>query len=423
MRVLNNARSRLIVARFSGSFLQLGMMIALTRWSEPAVAAILLVQFSWVQILSSVAAWGHPLTVLRDVAANSVVGEVSRLRRPLLGVALVGLTVSVLTAFIPVGSWSMGVAITVGLAATLQASVRVVSQGLKALGHELQATLLEFALVPGALMVAAIIAEASGSSLTVATFAAVQATASAVALVWVGRIWVVRTGIRRAQVQTRGMITESTPGSPRRASGFHYLGLLQVLNIGTGHLPIVFAPHVLVPSDVALFAVAFRIASLVTTVLTAMNSYYGPRYARAIARHDRAEVARLLRSSQFIVGTLCLPLVIIIPWASELLALLGPEYFGAGHAYAILVTGQFVNAATGVVSYVLSLSHREKALLANNVTMLVVLATLWAIMRITDNSNLELYCIVYAVYISFRNGINLVIARATIRRIPQEQPS
>ena len=56
--------------------------------------------------------------------------------------------------------------------------------------------------------------------------------------------------------------------SPETLKGVHSLGVVFLLAVATAHLPIVVAPALLTPLDVAAFAVAFRVAGLATTVLT-----------------------------------------------------------------------------------------------------------------------------------------------------------
>jgi O-antigen/teichoic acid export membrane protein len=172
---------------------------------------------------------------------------------------------------------------------------------------------------------------------------------------------------------------------------------------------------------VASFIVAFRVASLVTTVQNALNGYYGPRYARSFARSDRSAIAHLLRSSQLVAAVLCAPVVLVIPWAGALLSLFGETYADANIAYAILAVGQFINAVTGLVSYVLSLSHREKTLTYVNLASLLVLIVGWGAMWLFNSTSLTIYCIVFSIYLIAKNVVNYVLARRVIRSMPEPQ--
>lgn len=404
-------RAQLLLARFAGSGLQLAMTLALTRTTDPAVAASCLVQFSWVQLMSAAMAWGHPITVLRDASGKFVEGTRYSLAPHWRWIALVGLSLTALSTAIAVLSFpaDLSVVALVGASALGQALVRVTSQALKAFRREVPAILLEFSLVPLALT-ATILCLISGGGITPAVFAVTQAVASALALIAISLVWLLNAR----------KIGESNP--PERVRGntasLHYLGVLQLMSIGTAQLPIVLAPSLLPAESVASFVVAYRVASLVTTVQNALNGYYGPRYGRSFARADRASVSRLLKSSQLAGAVLCAPVVLVAPWAGSMLAFFGPTYSDAALAYAILAVGQFVNAVTGLVSYVLSLSHRERTLVLVNTGSLLILVVGWGFMWVLHSTSLAIYCTVFSAYLIAKNVVNYGLARHVIRSMP-----
>ena len=260
---------------------------------------------------------------------------------------------------------------------------------------------------------AAVLALAESGGVTPDGFAVAQAASSLLSLAVISLIW---------------RLTPPSPGGSNsvervaaRAGSLHYLGILQLLSIGTAQLPIVLAPSLVSPDSVASFIVAFRVASLVTTVQNALSGYYGPRYARSFARSDRSAIAHLLRSSQLVAAVLCAPVVLVIPWAGALLSLFGETYADANIAYAILAVGQFINAVTGLVSYVLSLSHREKTLTYVNLASLLVLIVGWGAMWLFNSTSLTIYCIVFSIYLIAKNVVNYVLARRVIRSMPEPQ--
>ena len=407
IRAAGGRRTQLLIARFAGSAFQLLMTLALTRTTDPVTSAVCLVQFSWVQLVSAAIAWGHPVVVLRDASAHYVDGQKYPLGGHMRWAAVAGLAIGVIgtvvaAAFFGADPW---VTALVGVSALCQALTRVTSQALKAFAREAMAIVLEFSLVPATLtLVIGVLA--LGSGITSLTFAITQAAASVTALILISLLW------RRVPPPARS----AAPAQRARArrGSVHYLGLLQLISIGTAQLPIVLAPALLDASSVAAFVVAFRVASLVTTVQNALNGYYGPSYARAFARSSKTEVARLLWSSQVMAAALCAPIVLVIPFAGPLLSLFGSEYSSAGVAYAILAIGQYINAVTGLVSYVLSLSHRESALIVVNVVSLGVLAVGWGAMAFTQSQSLEIYCVTFSLYLSAKNVVNYVLARRLI---------
>lgn len=399
-------RLSIISARFAGSALQLVLTLALTRTTDPALAAACLLQFSWVQLSSAAMAWGHPVAILREASARYVDGGGYALLPHLRWVALNGMAVGAVgaTIFVVALRVDLPIAVMVVVAGLVQGLLRAVSQAMKAYEREVSAILLEFALVPAVLVVAAL--STSGGISTLA-FAAAQVGATLVAFAAIAGLWMRGSGSRPA---------ESNDG-PTRVSGLHKLGVLQVLTIGAAQMPIVVAPAILDAESVAAFVVAFRVASIVTTVQNALSGYYGPRYARAFARRSKDEVRRLLINSQLVAAALCAPIVLVIPWAGSLLEVFGEAYSQAALAYAIVAVGQYVNAVTGLVSYVLSLSGQEGVLLLVNTAAIVVLAIGWGGQWATGDSSLAVYSVIFSMHMILRNLVNYALARRVIRGI------
>ncbi|WP_197018334.1 oligosaccharide flippase family protein [Sphingomonas sp. URHD0057] len=114
------------------------------------------------------------------------------------------------------------------------------------------------------------------------------------------------------------------------------------------------------PREAGLFSAAWRLASLAPFALVSLSVVSGPLVASAYHRRDRAELHRITSLSAriglaFAVVASGLLLVVGRP----LLALFGPEFPQAYPALAILLGGAIVNAFTGIVGYLLTLTGRQ----------------------------------------------------------------
>jgi O-antigen/teichoic acid export membrane protein len=115
-------------------------------------------------------------------------------------------------------------------------------------------------------------------------------------------------------------------------------------------------------SDVGKFAAANRFALLITFALTAVNTIAAPMLAEAFhSEHHATDFQVVFRRASLwsALGGLPLLLVILV-WPEALLRLFGAQFADASMLLRILAIGQFVNAATGPVGFVLVVSGRER---------------------------------------------------------------
>lgn len=396
-------RRRLVIVatRFLASGLQLVLVLLLTRTSSPSVVATSLVMISSIQILSAVASWGHAVVVLREVSTAHERGT-----RHAMGphVIRVGFYSAVIVAggfVVQLPLMSRTETVVICICAGAQALTRLWSQALKSVRQETLGLLAEFALVPAASCIAVAALALSTTDLETITFASIQLAATLVALLIGAGAWL---------LQERGPISRT----PETLKGVHSLGVVFLLAVATAHLPIVVAPALLTPLDVAAFAVAFRVAGLATTVLNALTGYYAPRYSRMLARHDLGGLRGLLRESQRAGAVMALPLVLLVPVSPWAFSVFGEEYDIAAAPFAALVVGQFFNAATGVVAYVVSLSGSERTLLILRMSTACVLPVGWGIMMVIDSADPVLFAAIYSAFLVVTNGSSLMLARRLI---------
>jgi len=112
--------------------------------------------------------------------------------------------------------------------------------------------------------------------------------------------------------------------------------------------------------EAGLFSAAWRLASLAPFALVSLSVVSGPLVASAYHRRDRAELHRIASLSARIgLAFAAVASVVLLLVGRPLLALFGPEFPEAYPALAILLAGAMVNAFTGIVGYLLTLTGRQ----------------------------------------------------------------
>ena len=114
-------------------------------------------------------------------------------------------------------------------------------------------------------------------------------------------------------------------------------------------------------AEVGIYTAAARTALLTRFLLLATSSVAAPRFAALHAANDKEGVARLARRSTILTTVSTLPLLLLfIVFPQRILSLFGPQFEAGASVLIILAIGQFVNAATGPVGYLLNMSgfHR-----------------------------------------------------------------
>lgn len=118
------------------------------------------------------------------------------------------------------------------------------------------------------------------------------------------------------------------------------------------------------PSEAGLFAAASRLASLMAFALAAFGIVSGPLIASAHHRHDLGELHRITKLTTRLAMLFAVAVAVALAAAGKLLlALFGSEFEAAYPALLILVAGGLVNAFTGIVVYLATLTGRERAAL------------------------------------------------------------
>jgi len=113
-------------------------------------------------------------------------------------------------------------------------------------------------------------------------------------------------------------------------------------------------------SDVGIFNVAFKIASLTGIALVSTNTIMGPKIAEFYGRRDIAGMGKSARQSAGLVFWVTLPLAcILFLFPGPVMSFFGDEFRAGALVLIILTVGQFVNAAVGPVGLLLQMTGKQ----------------------------------------------------------------
>ena len=120
--------------------------------------------------------------------------------------------------------------------------------------------------------------------------------------------------------------------------------------------------------DVGIYRVAFKIATLITFAQFAINSIAAPMFSEFFAKNDIEGIRRTTHQIGYLNLAFSTPIFVIILLAPKfLLGIFGAE-FGVGYAsLVVLAFGQWINALSGPVLYILNMTGKEKK--AQNIMM------------------------------------------------------
>ncbi len=121
------------------------------------------------------------------------------------------------------------------------------------------------------------------------------------------------------------------------------------------------------------FAVASRLAALVSFGLACVNIASGPMIAKLYRQGDREELRKLAYVSARAALALAVASATVLAFfGKQILSLFGADFVTAYPVLMILVVGSLVNAATGSVGYFLSMTGQERVQLWSVVAGLAV---------------------------------------------------
>lgn len=352
-----------LMVRGGGLGLQIAMSVVIARLLGAEGMGLYTLYVTWMVLFADLVSLGMPIYALRTVASLKARGQ-GKAAGPFVRQALgLVLTLGALVllwpwwAAAPMARWIAG---DVNLAPAFQIAavgawlfvgLRVLAEALKAAGATQRGLFAESATIPlvilSALPVLVLRDRLDGESLLW-----LHVTATGLAFALAAALW---RSLRRG---LGGAVDESIPAySP--ALWPLWGGTL--LNVAYVNLPILLLPQFATVAELGQFGVAFRLMNLVTVILVTLAAVFGPQFAAAYALKDAARLRHLLKRSQQFSLLLFAPFLLAFTvLAGPVLGLFGAEFREAEPLLWILALGQLVNAATGLVGYLLNMMHQER---------------------------------------------------------------
>lgn len=113
-------------------------------------------------------------------------------------------------------------------------------------------------------------------------------------------------------------------------------------------------------SVVALFAAALKTAKVTSFMLIVVNAVTAPRFAEAYSLHNIDELRRVaIKSGRLMMSVASILLCATLIFSPFIMKLFGEEFADGANILRILAIGQFVNAVTGAVGYLLQMTGNE----------------------------------------------------------------
>ncbi len=364
--VLKKPGAVMAMVRIAGTGLQFMVQMLLGQLGGPAAIALMQTFLSVTTVLGEVIARGTPAAAMRRVAVLWTRGARDAIEQYLKAcidqILMAGLLISLAAiAFATATGFGFGSDgdtgfpgygtgfVLVGMLAF--ATQRLFADTAKSMARSSAAVAAETLAPPLVAIIALASLWVTGTALTpiptlVIGLAALIITSASVAL------------ITRQQLMS---LPRDHTGEPVRSSvpsregvALWMVSLMGVMSI---QLPFLVLPFFADPDVVGVYAVAFKLLAIATTVLVMLAAVFGPAFARAAEDRDADRTRTLLYKSQLLSAGILLPIAIALLAGSDWLA----HWFNVPadllwQFLMILTLGQAVNAATGLPGLLLNMS-------------------------------------------------------------------
>ncbi|MCC6345713.1 MAG: flippase [Nitrospirales bacterium] len=128
-------------------------------------------------------------------------------------------------------------------------------------------------------------------------------------------------------------------------------------------------------SDVGIYNIALKVSTLTSLSLLAVNSIAAPKFAQCHGSGDTEGLRTIAQQSTKLIFWSSAPvLALFFFFPSFTLGLFGMEFRAGAAALLMLTVGQFINALTGSVGYLLQMTGRQRVF--QNVMLFTVITNL-----------------------------------------------
>lgn len=114
-------------------------------------------------------------------------------------------------------------------------------------------------------------------------------------------------------------------------------------------------------SEVGIYNVVLKVAAFTSVSLFSINSIAAPKFAESYGKGDYREFEKVAQHSTKIIFWISFPILLFFYiFPTWVLGVFGEEFKGGVYALLLLTTGQFVNAISGSVGYILLMTGKQK---------------------------------------------------------------
>ncbi|MCF6159560.1 MAG: flippase [wastewater metagenome] len=114
--------------------------------------------------------------------------------------------------------------------------------------------------------------------------------------------------------------------------------------------------------ETGIYHVALKVANFTSISLFAINSIAAPKFAEFYAKGNIKGLGRTAKQSTKLIFWSSFPLLLIfLFFPSYILGIFGEEFKAGAHALILIALGQFVNAVSGSVAFILQMTGKQKA--------------------------------------------------------------
>ncbi len=197
------------------------------------------------------------------------------------------------------------------------------------------------------------------------------------------------------------------------------ISAIMVTNLVIQWLPLLVLGAFGTSADVGVFGASLRIATLTSLVLVAVNSIAAPKFAALWARGDHWALEKVAVYSAMLVMCAATPmLLLLIFFPSFALSLFGRDFSVGAPALQILALGQFVNAATGSVGFLLMMTGHERLLWRSVIIAALICGVMSTFITGAGHDAVAVAALAVAVPLAMQNILATIYAWRNLRIMP-----
>jgi len=351
-----------LFSRGIGLVLQLSLTVILGRLLGAAGMGVFSLYTSWMMMFASFADLGMPNHVLRTVSVQddrnnrnqAISFTLLVIKTLLISGGVVSLLVLLFSDYFVAEDANVDYQYVLAVAAVSAIAfmiIRILSEALKGIRQVNLALAAETALLPFAALLMLGVLYLYGWDITAQGYLALHLVLMIAVTAFM--IWML------LRLKTQSQTDDAVPTLFNRGLLPFWGGGL--LNMWFMNMPIILLPQFASTEEIGIYGVAFRLIGLASIILVTLASLFGPKFARDYANNDAEALKQGLKHSQILSMLVFIPMLIVFTlFAEPVLGIFGEEFKAGKEILWILVVGQTINAATGLVGFMMNMIHQEK---------------------------------------------------------------